>query len=62
MDFERLLSPIELRGTRVRNRVTLTAHTQSYSDGGIHGERVRGYYAARAAGGAGLLVMEPIPP
>lgn len=62
MDFERLLSPIELRGTRVRNRVTLTAHTQSYSDGGIHGARVRGYYAARAAGGAGLLVMEPIPP
>lgn len=62
MDFERLLSPIELRGKRVRNRVTLTAHTQSYSDGGIHGERVRGYYAARAAGGAGLLVMEPIPP
>lgn len=62
MDFERLLSPIELRGRRVRNRVTLTAHTQSYSDGGIHGERVRGYYAARAAGGAGLLVMEPIPP
>ena len=62
MDFERLLSPLELRGKRVRNRVTLTAHTQSYSDGGIHGERVRGYYAARAAGGAGLLVMEPIPP
>ncbi|MEY4227121.1 MAG: hypothetical protein RL190_1878 [Actinomycetota bacterium] len=62
MDFERLLSPIELRGRRVRNRVTLTAHTQSYSDGGIHGARVRGYYAARAAGGAGLLVMEPIPP
>jgi len=62
MDFERLLSPIELRGKRVRNRVTLTAHTQSYSDGGIHGARVRGYYAARAAGGAGLLVMEPIPP
>lgn len=62
MDFEHLLSPLELRGRRIRNRVTLTAHTQSYSDGGIHGDRVRGYYAARAAGGTGLLVMEPIPP
>jgi len=59
--MEHLLSPIDIRGKRVRNRVTLTAHTQSYSAGGIHGDRVRGYYAARAAGGAGLLVMEPIP-
>ena len=62
MDYAHLLSPIELRGKRVRNRVTLTAHTQSYSDNGIHGDRVRDYYAARAAGGTGLLVMEPIPP
>jgi 2,4-dienoyl-CoA reductase-like NADH-dependent reductase (Old Yellow Enzyme family) len=59
--MDHLLSPIELRGKRVRNRVTLTAHTQSYSDNGIHGERVRDYYAARAAGGTGLLVMEPVP-
>lgn len=51
MTFERLLSPLELRGRRVRNRVTFTAHTQSYSDDGIPGDRVRGYYAARAAGG-----------
>ena len=60
--MEHLLAPLELRGRRLRNRVTFTAHTQSYSDGGIPGRRVRGYYAARAAGGAGLLVMEPIPP
>jgi 2,4-dienoyl-CoA reductase-like NADH-dependent reductase (Old Yellow Enzyme family) len=59
---ERLLSPLDLRGRRIRNRVTFTAHTQSYSDNGIPGRRVREYYAARAAGGAGLLVMEPIPP
>ena len=60
--MDHLLSPIELRGKRVRNRVTMTAHTQSYSDNGIHGDRVRDYYAARAAGGTGLLVMEPVPP
>ncbi|MGI9117069.1 MAG: FAD-dependent oxidoreductase, partial [Gaiellales bacterium] len=60
--MEHLLSPVELRGRRVRNRVTMTAHTQSYSDNGIHGDRVRDYYAARAAGGTGLLVMEPVPP
>ena len=60
--MEHLLSPIEVRGKRIKNRVTLTAHTQSYSDNGIHGDRVRDYYAARAAGGTGLLVMEPVPP
>ena len=47
--MEHLLSPIDLRGKRVRNRVTLTAHTQSYSDNGLHGDRVRDYYAARDA-------------
>ena len=60
--MEHLLSPIEIRGKHVRNRVTMTAHTQSYSDNGLHGDRVRDYYAARAAGGTGLLVMEPVPP
>lgn len=61
-DLHRLLEPIEIRGRHVRNRVTFTAHTQSYSDNGIPGARVRDYYAARAAGGTGLLVMEPVPP
>jgi 2,4-dienoyl-CoA reductase-like NADH-dependent reductase (Old Yellow Enzyme family) len=60
--MEHLLSPLEIRGKHVKNRVTFTAHTQSYSDNGIHGDRVRNYYAARAAGGTGFLVMEPIPP
>ena len=60
--MDHLLSPLEIRGKHVKNRVTFTAHTQSYSDNGIHGDRVRNYYAARAAGGTGFLVMEPIPP
>ena len=60
-DMELLLSPFEIRGHLLRNRVTFTAHTVSYSDNGIPGDRVRGYYTARAAGGAGLIVMEPIP-
>jgi 2,4-dienoyl-CoA reductase-like NADH-dependent reductase (Old Yellow Enzyme family) len=56
-----LLSPIRLRGHELRNRVVFTAHTASFSEDGIPGPRAREYYAARARGGAGLIVMEPLP-
>ena len=52
--MEHLLSPLEIRGKHVKNRVTFTAHTQSYSDNGIHGDRVRNYYAC-------LLYTSPSP-
>jgi 2,4-dienoyl-CoA reductase-like NADH-dependent reductase (Old Yellow Enzyme family) len=56
-----LLSPLELRGHELRNRVVFTAHTASFSQDGIPGRRARDYYAARARGGAALIVMEPLP-
>jgi 2,4-dienoyl-CoA reductase-like NADH-dependent reductase (Old Yellow Enzyme family) len=60
-DFPRLLSPLLLRGNELRNRVVFTAHTASFSQDGVPGARARDYYAARARGGAGLIVMEPLP-
>ena len=59
--FPRLLSPLSLRGRTLRNRVVFTAHTASFSQDGIPGPRAPAYYAARAAGGAGMIVMEPLP-
>ena len=59
--FPLLLSPLQLRGRHLRNRVVLTAHTASFSEDGVPGARARAYYEARAAGGAGLIVMEPLP-
>jgi len=59
--YPRLLSPISLRGHELHNRVVFTAHTASFSQDGIPGDRARAYYEARAAGGAGLIVMEPLP-
>jgi 2,4-dienoyl-CoA reductase-like NADH-dependent reductase (Old Yellow Enzyme family)/thioredoxin reductase len=56
-----LLSPLTLRGHELRNRVVFTAHTASFSQDGLPGARARDYYAARAAGGAGLIVLEPLP-
>ena len=61
MEPERLFSPLALRGHELRNRIVFTAHTASFSADGIPGERVQAYYEARAAGGAGLIVMEPLP-
>ena len=60
-EFPLLLSPLSLRGRRLRNRVVFTAHTVSFSEDGVPGTRARAYYEARAAGGAGLIVMEPLP-
>lgn len=59
--YPHLLSPRPLRGYELRNRVVFTAHTASLSQDGLPGQRVRDYYGARAAGGAGLIVMEPLP-
>jgi 2,4-dienoyl-CoA reductase-like NADH-dependent reductase (Old Yellow Enzyme family) len=59
--FPLLLSPMELRGKRLPSRVVFTAHTVSFGQDHVPGERARDYYAARAAGGAGLIVMEPLP-
>ncbi len=59
--FPRLLSPLSLRGHQLENRVVFTAHTASFSQDGVPGARARDYYAARARGGAALIVMEPLP-
>jgi 2,4-dienoyl-CoA reductase-like NADH-dependent reductase (Old Yellow Enzyme family) len=59
--FPRLLAPLTVRGRRLRNRIVLTAHTTSFGQDGVPGARARAYYEARAAGGVGLIVMEPLP-
>ena len=56
-----LFSPLTLRGHTLQSRAVFTAHTVTLSTDGVPGDRARGYYEARAAGGVGLIVMEPIP-
>jgi 2,4-dienoyl-CoA reductase-like NADH-dependent reductase (Old Yellow Enzyme family) len=56
-----LLSPLNLRGLTLRNRIVFGAHTANMSDQGIPGPRVRGYLLERALGGAGMIVSEPMP-
>ena len=56
-----LLSPLQLRGHTLRNRIVFGAHTANMSDAGIPGPRVKGYLLERALGGAAMIVSEPVP-
>lgn len=57
----RLLSPLQLRGQTLRNRIVFGAHTNNMSDQGLPGPRMEGYFVERALGGAGMIVTEPVP-
>jgi len=57
---ERLLwSPLQIGPVTVRNRVVFSAHLTNYAtQDGLPSEQHAAYYAARAAGGAGLIITE----
>jgi 2,4-dienoyl-CoA reductase (NADPH2) len=57
---ERLLwSPLRLGPVTVRNRIVFSAHLTNYAtQDGLPSEQHAEYYAARAAGGAGLIITE----
>ncbi|KAB2885540.1 MAG: FAD-dependent oxidoreductase [Albidovulum sp.] len=57
----KLLSPIELRGLTLRNRIVFGAHTNNMSDMGLPGPRTAAYLLERALGGAAMIVAEPMP-
>ena len=57
----RLLSPVQLRGQTLRNRIVFGAHTNNMSDMGMPGPRMENYLVERALGGAAMVVCEPVP-
>ena len=57
----RLLSPLQLRGQTLRNRIVFGAHTNNMSDMGLPGPRMENYLVERALGGAAMVVCEPVP-
>ncbi len=55
----RLMSPATIAGMTLRNRIILAAMGTEYvQDDGSLGARAMDYYEARAAGGAGMIVLE----
>ena len=56
--FRYLLSPMKLGNLTLNNRVVFSAHLTNYAERGLPSEQHAAYYAARAAGGAGLIITE----
>jgi mycofactocin system FadH/OYE family oxidoreductase 2 len=53
-----LWTPMRIGPVTVRNRIVFSAHLTNYAVGGRPSEQHAAYYAARAAGGAGLIITE----
>ncbi|MFD4294214.1 mycofactocin system FadH/OYE family oxidoreductase 2 [Rhodococcus sp. NPDC058532] len=58
MSFPRLLAPLTLGPRTVRNRLVFTAHLTNAAVDGLPTGQHADYYAARARGGAGLIITE----
>src|SRR6478735_5624597 len=59
--FPHVFEPLPLRHRTLRSRITFGAHTANMAEDGLPGERHIGYYRERALGGAGMIVVEPVP-
>jgi 2,4-dienoyl-CoA reductase-like NADH-dependent reductase (Old Yellow Enzyme family)/thioredoxin reductase len=55
--YERVLSPITIRGVEIPNRIVRTAHATAFSRGYINDDLIA-YHLERAKGGAGLSIVE----
>ena len=60
-EFRHVFEPLRLRHKTLTSRITFGAHTANMAEGGLPGERHIGYYRERALGGAGMIVVEPVP-
>ncbi len=56
--YRYLFSPLRVGPLTLRNRVVFSAHLTNYAEGGLPSGQHAAYYAARAAGGAGLIITE----
>ncbi len=59
--FPHVFRPLQLRGRTLRSRINLGAHTPNMGELGLVSDRHVGYYRERALGGAGMIVVEPVP-
>ncbi|MBT4486383.1 MAG: oxidoreductase, partial [Rhodospirillaceae bacterium] len=54
----RLFSSLDIRGHRFKNRIFSTGHMTVMLENGFPSDRMVAYHEARAAGGAGLIIVE----
>lgn len=58
--FPYLSSPIKLGNVQLKNRIVFSAHLTNFAEDNLPSERHAYYYAERAKGGAGLIIMEEL--
>ncbi|MGO9296072.1 MAG: mycofactocin system FadH/OYE family oxidoreductase 2 [Streptosporangiaceae bacterium] len=56
--YRYLFSPLRVGPLVVRNRIVFSAHLTNYAQDGMPSQQHADYYAARAAGGVGLIITE----
>src|SRR5579862_3731794 len=54
----RLFQPIQIGPREARNRIIFGSHTTNFAHKNLLSEKHTQYYAARAQGGAGMIVLE----
>nr|WP_198954408.1 FAD-dependent oxidoreductase [Kineosporia sp. R_H_3] len=57
MTVDPLLTPFELKGLTLRNRIVSTSHEPAYSEDGLPKDRYRAYHVEKAKGGVGLTMI-----
>jgi 2,4-dienoyl-CoA reductase-like NADH-dependent reductase (Old Yellow Enzyme family) len=56
--YRYLFSPLRVGPVVVRNRIVFSAHLTNFAEDGLPSQQHADYYAARAAGGVGLIITE----
>ncbi len=56
--YHYLFSPLRVGPVVVRNRIVFSAHLTNFAEDGLPSQQHADYYAARAAGGVGLIITE----
>jgi 2,4-dienoyl-CoA reductase-like NADH-dependent reductase (Old Yellow Enzyme family) len=59
-DFQYLFTPLRIGNVTVENRIVAMPHTTLLSTDHLIGDRHVAYYAERAKGGAGLVIVETL--
>ena len=61
MSLKHVFKPVALRHKTLKNRIVFGAHTTNMAENGLPGDQHLAYYKERAIGGAGMIVVEPMP-
>jgi 2,4-dienoyl-CoA reductase-like NADH-dependent reductase (Old Yellow Enzyme family)/thioredoxin reductase len=57
LSLDVLLTPLEVKGIELKNRIVSTSHAPGFAEGGMPGERYQAYHEEKAKGGIALTMF-----